>query len=225
MIPFLRKSILKQASYLYDNYAWRLTDNKYHALVAEMMLQRTNADQVLPVYIHFSEIYKTPEEFLKKNKTNIFKTLGLPQRQKYLKELSKLLKQLGYIPNQKSELLKLPGVGDYVASAFLSLHTDQREVLVDSNIVRFYSRFFEFEANAETRRQKWFRELAEKVTPKKNFKQFNYGLLDFTRKVCKAKKPVCKECVLASRCEYLKDSDKIEIDRYLEKRKSRVRGK
>jgi A/G-specific adenine glycosylase len=203
MIPFLQKSILKQSSTLYDNYAWRITDNEYHALVAEMMLQRTNADQVLPVYIHFSETYKTPEEFLKKNKTNIFKTLGLPQRQKYLKELSKLLKQLGYIPNQKSELLKLPGVGDYVASAFLSLHTNQREVLVDSNIVRFYSRFFGFEANAETRRQKWFRELAEKITPNKNCKQFNYGLLDFTRKVCKAKKPLCKECVLASRCEYL----------------------
>jgi|JI9StandDraft_1071089.scaffolds.fasta_scaffold39788_3 A/G-specific adenine glycosylase len=203
MIPFLQKSILKQSSTLYDNYAWRITDNEYHALVAEMMLQRTNADQVLPVYIHFSETYKTPEEFLKKNKTNIFKTLGLPQRQKYLKELSKLLKQLGYIPNQKSELLKLPGVGDYVASAFLSLHTNQREVLVDSNIVRFYSRFFGFEANAETRRQKWFRELAEKITPNKNCKQFNYGLLDFTRKVCKAKKPVCEECVLASKCEYL----------------------
>lgn len=147
------------------------------------MLQRTNANQVLPVYIHFSKTYKSPEEFLKKNKTEIFKPLGLPQRQKYLKELSKLLKQLGYIPNQKSELLKLPGVGDYVASAFLSLHSNQREVLVDSNIVRFYSRFFGFEANAETRRQKWFKELAEKVTPKKNCKQFNYGLLDFTRKV------------------------------------------
>lgn len=203
MISFLQKSILKQATTLYDNYAWRITTNKYHALVAEIMLQRTNADQVLPVYIHFSETYKTPEEFLKKNKTNIFKTLGLPQRQKYLKELSKLLKQLGYIPNQKPELLNLPGVGDYVASAYLSLHTDKREVLIDSNIVRFYSRFFGFEAKPETRRKKWFRELVEKITSKKDFQKFNYGLLDFTRKVCKAKKPLCEECLLARKCKFV----------------------
>ena len=45
MISFLQKSILKQATTLYDNYAWRITTNKYHALVAEIMLQRTNADK------------------------------------------------------------------------------------------------------------------------------------------------------------------------------------
>lgn len=110
---------------------------------------------------------------------------------------------------QKKSLRLLPcshlrkDVGDYVASAFLSLHSNQREVLVDSNIVRFYSRFFGFEANAETRRQKWFKELAEKVTPNKNCKQFNYGLLDFTRKVCKAKKPLCDACLVAKKCEFV----------------------
>lgn len=201
-IKFLRNLILKKSTTLYDNYAWRKTNNKYHALVAEIMLQRTNADQVLPVYIHFSESYKSPEEFLKKNKTNIFKSLGLPQRQKNLKELSKMLVQFGVVPVNKGELLKLPGVGEYVSSAFLSLHADKREVLIDSNIVRFYGRFFGFEFNAETRRKKWLADLADRITPKKDFIKFNYGLLDFTRKICKAKLPLCKECSLKKKCSY-----------------------
>ncbi|MCB1177707.1 MAG: hypothetical protein KDK36_09030 [Leptospiraceae bacterium] len=201
-ILFIRNKLFKYSDVLYDNYRWRKTTNKFHALVVEIMLQRTKADQVLPVYIHFSEKYKTPEEYIKKNKVNLFKTLGLPARHDSLQKLAQYLTDEKDIPLNRSELLKLPGVGEYVASAFLSLHNNKYDILIDSNIVRFYSRFFGFPSSPETRREKWIRELGKKITPRKEFKKFNYSLLDFTRKICKPRNPLCETCLLAPKCEF-----------------------
>ncbi len=164
------------------------------------MLQRTKAEQVLPVYISFSEKYETPQDYLKDEKASIFKSLGLSWREKEFKKLARILSGRE-IPSDKKSLLDLPGVGEYIASAYRSLHLGIRDVIIDSNIVRLYGRFFGFETDGETRRKKWFIELADKLTPIENLKEYNYGLIDFTRKICKPK-PLCNICNLREECYY-----------------------
>ena len=44
--------------------------------------------------------------------------------------------------DNKIDLLKLPGVGEYIASAFRSFHFGKREFIIDSNVVRLYGRFY-----------------------------------------------------------------------------------
>jgi len=103
------------------------------------------------------------------------------------------------IPLEKKELLKLPGVGNYIAAAFRSLHMNIKDTIIDSNVVRLYGRFWGFETNPETRRKKWFIKLAENLIPAKRHKDYNYSLLDFTRAVCKLR-PDCVNCPLQVKC-------------------------
>jgi len=211
-IDYFRKKILKWGKNNYDSFPWRETENKWHALVAEIMLQRTRAEQVLPVYSNFTEKYMTPGDFLQSSNVNIFNKLGLLWRFEKIKLLAEILCDKT-IPSEKRELLKLPGIGDYIASAYRSLHLCTRELIIDSNVVRIYGRFFGFPTTPETRRNKFIKDLADKVTPLSNFKDFNYALIDYTRKICKLI-PGCRMCVIKKRCK------SFEILKYKRKRQT-----
>lgn len=51
----------------------------------------------------------------------------------------------------------------YSAAAYLSFHAGKRVPLVESNIVRFYGRFFGFNMGPEFRREKRLREIANRT--------------------------------------------------------------
>lgn len=191
----------------YRPYPWRDTASEFHALIAEIMLQRTKAEQVLSVYSRFTQKYKTPDDVCSDSPENVIvmlKPLGLDWRAKKIIEFSTETK-MNAMPKTFSELIKLPGVGQYTTSAFLSLHKDERYPLIDSNTVRVWGRVFGLETNSETRRKKKFKELADSLTPQTNFKAFNYALLDFGSLVCKTV-PLCKTCPINKMCCYFQDN-------------------
>ncbi len=202
LIAYFRKKLINWEKDNYAQFPWRNCNNKWHSLAVEIMLQRTKAEQVLPVFIDFCKKYPTPDKY--NEKSNIFNSLGLQQRNKEFKALAKILSNKD-IPETKEELVKLPGVGEYVACAYLSLHQNKRAVIIDSNVVRLYGRFFGFETDGETRRKKWFINLSEELTPKRNFYLYNYSLLDFPRLIC-TQKANCKQCMLNKKCKYAKNN-------------------
>lgn len=128
--------------------------------------------------------------------------LGLHWRAVFLKRLGRVLTDAGGpIPDELSDLTRLPGVGPYAAAAYLSFHRKRRGVLLDSNIVRFYGRYLGIPSGPESRRTAVFKEIAEVATPSKHTRSYNYALLDFTRAICKPK-PVCEGCPLRPGCSY-----------------------
>jgi A/G-specific adenine glycosylase len=170
--------------------------------VAEVLLQRTRAEQVVPVYLNFIRVFPDPASLARANIPEIEKViapLGLRWRARFLHELGKELVACGYVPADLTLLRKLPGVGSYAASAYLSLHAGMRVPIVDSNVVRFYGRFFGFQTGPETRRDKHLFELADSLTPKRSFRRFNYAVIDFTRAICRPK-PLHDICPVAKRC-------------------------
>ena len=182
--------------------------SQFHALIAELMLQRTRAEQVVNTYLTFKKRFPDPATLANSEISdieNVIAPLGLLWRARYFSELGKKLCDLnGLIPIDNIELQKLPGVGPYSSAAYLSLHAKQRLPIVDSNIVRFYGRIFGFQTGPETRRMKNMLLLADSVTPRRNFKEFNYSLIDFTRMICKPKPdhsncPLYRKCVSISR--------------------------
>lgn len=197
-IKYFRRRILTWGKQNFADFPWRHTPNQWHALVAELMLQRTKAEQVLPAYLSFCNTYQSPKDYISSSNPSPFISLGLYWRAGTLKRLAAILAHQE-IPLDKSQLLYLPGIGDYIASAFLSLHAGIRAPIIDSNIVRLYGRFFGFPTDGETRRKRWFIELADSITPERSFKDFNYAVIDLTRMVCKPK-PLCSECILAKKC-------------------------
>ena len=190
----------------YLDFPWRDTENKLHALIAEVMLQKTRAEQVAPIYVTFTERYPTLDDFLEEDPDKIrelLKPLGLYRRTEKILELMNVIHGKGCaIPNTKEELMKLPGVGPYSANAFLSFHLGVRTPIIDTNALRLWSRLFGFELTKNTHRAKWFEALVDKITPEREFKEFNYAVLDYTRSVCKLK-PLCELCQLSSLCKYV----------------------
>jgi A/G-specific adenine glycosylase len=199
------KNIIAWGRMNYAAFPWRSTINDWHILAAEVMLQRTRAEQVLPVYEHFCREYSSPFEYLQKGDFGVFEKLGLNWREATLHELAVTLCQYADIPTDKELLLKLPGVGQYIASAYRSLYKGKRDTIIDSNVVRIYGRYFNFSTGPETRRSETVKTLAESLTPKIIFRDYNFALIDFTRSICKPK-PNCSFCKITKKCGYFSES-------------------
>ena len=105
------------------------------------------------------------------------------------------------MPVTKEGLLALPGVGDYIASAFMSLHASKRDVIVDANIVRWICRMTGDAYDGETRRQNWLIDLADSLTPARVFRDYNYGVLDLTMNLC-SRNPECSGCPVREYCSH-----------------------
>lgn len=185
----------------FSAFPWRTSCSRFHALIAELMLQRTKAEQVEPIFVKFQKKYPTIESAYNdlNGVSNLLYPLGLAWRVRKIIELIKEL-QFTDIPNDLEKLVVLPGVGKYSASVFRSCHLGYREAIIDTNIVRIYGRVFGFQVSRETRRKKKFFKIADFMTPEKEFREYNYGLLDFSRIICKIR-PQCVNCPIIHLCE------------------------
>lgn len=187
------------------DYPWREPSVPlWQRLLAEVLLLRTRACQVVPVFQELTRRFPSPE--LMANVTNddiasLISSLGLRWRAHLLADLMReLAARNGEVPTNQAELRRLPAVGDYIAAAVLSLHMGQRAVILDANTVRIISRLLGRKFDGETRRKRWIRDVAELLTPQSQDQQlFNYGFLDLAMDVCTAK-PECGLCPLRALC-------------------------
>jgi A/G-specific adenine glycosylase len=188
-------------------FPWREERNPFHALVAEILLARTRAQQVLPVFLEVRRRYPTAVAMLRAGVADIrrvIRPLGLAWRAAVLYELAGHLarSRTRVIPRTMDGLRELPGVGGYVSASFLSFHCGVRAGIVDSNVVRLYSRLYGITAGPESHKSRAFADLAEVVTPRRSFRAFNYAVLDFTRDTCTPRAPRCVACPLRAECPY-----------------------
>jgi A/G-specific adenine glycosylase len=199
IIGEIREILLIWEQEHYKEFPWRTTDQQWKSLIAEVLLQRTKANNVVPVYESFFEHFPSPEKLAQASEEeiqNVIYPLGLRWRTPLLKKLGEQLVQVqGELPDTLEGLLELHGVGAYVAAAWLGFHGGKRSVIIDANVVRWVCRLVDRSMDGETRRKKWLIELADKLTPEKNWKEYNYAVLDFSMEIC-TKKPQCLECPL-----------------------------
>lgn len=189
------------------NYVWRHKSDPYEILIAEIMLQRTKADQVEPVYISFLEQFPTPEELNRASEEEIgtyFRKLGLLWRTALLKRFAEELlnKFGGRIPESRNRLLSLPAVGEYMADAVLSFAFGKDVAVVDANVCRIIGRVFGLKARGEARRDRRFRRVAQQMLPAGRAKEFNWAMIDFAALVCRPHDPKCSTCPLSKFCTY-----------------------
>ena len=203
VIIYVRRKLLAWGRERFEDFPWRGSTNEFHTLIAEILLQRTRATQVVPVYLDFVDKYPDAASLSKatiREIEDIILPLGLRWRAKLLIRLGKSLKRLNWeVPDDQQLLIHLPGVGAYISAAYLSLHRGRRAPIIDSNIVRFYGRFFGFNTGPETRREQALIKLADRITPKSKFKAFNYALIDFTRNICRPR-PEHTTCPVKAKC-------------------------
>lgn len=188
-------------------YPWRETRDPFRVLIAEIMLRRTKADQVKPVYETLFKEYPDSEAVAKaedKKLEQILYPLGLKWRTPAFGLVARELKQKYHckVPQTREELTELPGVGDYVAGAVLSVAYGKKEWIVDTNIVRVFKRYFGIRTSKEGRRDKQVIEMAKTYASCKDPRKANLAILDFAALVCTPQKPDCEKCPLSKRCHY-----------------------
>ncbi len=200
-----RRILIKNWDKYKRDFIWRYFKDPYKIMIAEFMLQRTKAPQVEPVYKNFLEKY--PDVFIlsraKHKSISKFTTnLGLHGRSRNFIEASKFIikKYTGNFPSTRKELLKIPGIGDYVAGTILTICFNKQEYVIDSNIARFINRFWGLNLSGEIRRKKIIISLATELFKYKNTRDLLFCLLDFSALICKPRNPVCETCVLRKPC-------------------------
>jgi A/G-specific adenine glycosylase len=186
-------------------YPWRVVKDPFRILVAEMMLRRTKADQVVPIYEQFCREFPDVETLARASQEAVEKILhplGLKWRVPAFTMMAREVveKYHSRIPDNREELISLPGVGEYVAGAVLSIAYGKNEWLVDSNIVRIFKRYFGIKTSKEGRRDKHIVEMAKIYVSGKEPGRATMGILDITALICKPGKPACEKCPLRMRC-------------------------
>lgn len=186
-------------------FPWREKKDPYAVLVAEFFLQRTPADRVATILPKFIEEFPSPEKLARANPNqlkNAYRTLGLGKRFSWLVETAKVLceKHGGKVPNKSGDLLSLPGIGEYTASAILCFGFGCDIPIVDANVVRVLTRIFGLPSTPRTGNHT-LKELAKKLIPVNKGIDYNEAILDFAATVCK-KKPLHQICPLTNLCDY-----------------------
>ena len=201
------------------NLPWRQTEDPWAILLAAFLLRKTTTEQVLKVYHNLLKRYPTPADLARASVDEIkeiIRPLGIEnQRSEHLKKLAVYIveKFNGKIPCNREALMKLPGVGMYIASEILLGACRKPEALLDRNMIRVIERVFGIRSKKKrphTDKELWA--LAKSLVPKESIeeaKAFNYGILDFARRVCTARRPKCSTCPLKDICCYQKGITRI----------------
>ncbi len=190
------------------SFPWRNTNDPFKMLVAEIMLRRTRADQVRTAYEEMISKYPDPKEMLRASEEDIarlFEPLGLNWR---VQPFCAMVKEIGVkydskVPEDRQQLTDLPGVGDYVAGAVLSMALNKREWIVDTNVVRVFKRYFGTMTSGEGRRDRRIIDIAKMYVSTRNPREANLAILDFAALICTAKNPKHDLCPLGKRCHYV----------------------
>ena len=178
---------------------WRNTDDMYHIYLSEIMLQQTQVNRVRDEYYpQFLKKFPTLQALGDAEQDDVLSAwsgLGYYSRARNLHKTAQATPSS--LPNTQEELIKLPGIGKYTASAICSFGHNQNIPVVDTNIARVIKRFFALLNPAE----KLIWQNAANFVNHQDSRHHNLALMDLGSLICLPKNPKCNECPLAKECQ------------------------
>jgi A/G-specific adenine glycosylase len=185
---------------------WRNTKNPYKIWLSEVILQQTRFEQGLPYYLKFVEKYPTIKHLSEAHIDEVLRLwqgLGYYSRARNLHKCAKTINFEfgGKFPEQKNQLLQLPGIGPYTAAAIASFAFGKKEAVVDGNVLRVITRLFGIDKDIGD--QKTVNEISgivNELIPAEQPDIFNHAIMEFGASVCVPKNPSCSNCVLQHIC-------------------------
>jgi len=192
-------------------FPWRKESDPYRILISELMLQRTQARQVEPVYLEFIERFPNASMLVNSSIKEIESAiypLGLAHRAIRIRHMAEQLqdKHLGVVPDDIKGLTDLQGVGPYVANAVLSFGFGKDVAVVDANVARVIVRAFTFSVRSSrphTDRALW--SFYQEMLPSGHGPDLNRAIIDFAAAICVARKPLHSQCPIRDHCDYFAD--------------------
>jgi A/G-specific adenine glycosylase len=187
---------------------WRKTDDPYHILVSEIMLQQTQVDRVRPKYLEWLEKYPTMTALAAAPDAEVRATwypLGYNIRPKRLQSIAReaVAKYGGELPSDERTLRSFKGIGAYTAGAIRSFAFRERAAILDTNVARVLFRVFVAAGDPKShamKRHLW--DVSDALVPSRHAYDFNQALMDFGATVCVARNPKCLICPMAKSCAW-----------------------
>jgi len=177
--------------------------NAFELLVATILSAQCTDERVNIVTADLFRKYRKPEDYLKVPATELqqdIRTTGFfRNKTKSIQGACKMLVEEfgGEVPKTMEELLKLPGVARKTANVVLGVAYGIAEgIVVDTHVSRVSQRL-RFTRNKDA--GKIERDLME-IVPRKDWIDFAHLLIFHGRRVCKARRPLCEECVAEKLC-------------------------
>ena len=178
---------------------WRNTKDIYHIYLSEIMLQQTQVNRVLEEYYpQFLAKFSTLTALANANQDDVLSAwsgLGYYSRARNLHKTAQTIAP--ELPKTQTELMQLPGIGRYTASAICSFGHEQNIPVVDTNIARVIKRYF----TLLNQKEKIIWEFATEFLNTKESRAHNLALMDLGSMVCLPKNPKCQECPLEEECQ------------------------
>jgi len=205
-LNFIADRILCWYAFNKRDLPWRHTKNPYFIWVSEVMLQQTQVDTVIPYYQRFLSKFPTIEALAKASLQEVLKVwenMGYYGRARHLHTAAREIvnHRDSKIPRTWDELMRLPGIGAYTASAILSFAFDQRFPTVDGNARRVLCRLLSIQGQiGQSRTQRKIHELAVRMIPQEDPASFNHGIMELGATICKPRGPTCNICPLQDLC-------------------------
>ncbi len=190
----------------YRDLPWRKTKDPYLIWLSEVILQQTRVQQGMSYFLKFSEQYPTLSALAQADEQevlNLWQGLGYYSRARNMLKTAKFISENrdGVFPNSYEELLRLPGVGKYTAAAVASFAFDLPHAVVDGNVYRILSRYYNSEEFIDTTSgQKFYQSLADELLDKIHPALHNQAIMELGALVCTPKNPNCEQCPLNTSC-------------------------
>jgi A/G-specific adenine glycosylase len=197
-----QRRVLDWAAANHRDYPWRRTRDPWRVLVAEVMLQQTQADRVVAHYEAFTARYPDPAACAAAPLDEVLRAwvgLGYPRRARNLRRTAQVVvaEHGGRLPDDLSALLALPGIGPYTARAVLAFAFERDVAVVDTNTGRVLARRTGERltpARAQAEADAW--------VPAGHGWVWNQGLLDLGALRCRPTDPQCVGCPVRRTCAW-----------------------
>lgn len=185
---------------------WRETREPYRIWISEVMLQQTRVSTVIPYFQNFVQKFPTVEALAAADLQAVLKSwegLGYYARARNLHQAAQKLAngRGGEIPGAYAEFRKLPGVGDYIAAAVLSIAFGEPRAAIDGNVKRVLARLFLIDAPVnDSASGKIFREAGDRLLDREHPGDFNQAMMELGAIICRPQNPFCRQCPVRKFC-------------------------
>ncbi|RLD90067.1 MAG: A/G-specific adenine glycosylase [Bacteroidetes bacterium] len=185
---------------------WRETSDPYAIWLSEIILQQTRVSQGLPYYQRFIKTFPAVNDLAAASQDSVFKLwqgLGYYRRAENMMKTAHIV-ATGYdgvFPKSYSELLTLPGIGDYTAAAIASIAYGEKVAVVDGNVYRVLSRLFGIKTVIQSgQAKKEFTGRMLTLMDDTHPGTFNQAVMEFGALYCVPGLPDCEKCIFMNRC-------------------------
>lgn len=183
--------------------------NAFELLIATILSAQCTDERVNIVTANLFRKYRKPEDYLKVSPTHLQKDIRTTgffrNKAKSIQGTARILTEQysGRVPETIEELLELPGVARKTANVVLgNAFGVISGIVVDTHVTRLSRRLG---LTKQKQPEKIEKDLAE-IVPRKDWVMFSHLLIAHGRRICKARNPLCAECVVEKLCpsSYLK---------------------